>query len=89
MIALTFQTSVFAVKETKMSEGINLGYINHLLSMPKQNWPKPNKRMGHPGVPEHIEEMVEKQRQYRFEMIMDIPPFTFLVLVKNRRLPWM
>lgn len=72
-----------------MSNQVNYGYINQLLSIPKQSWPKPNKKTGHPGTPKYIEDMVEKERQRRFEMIMDIPPFTFLKLVRNKQLPWM
>tara|TARA_R110000803_G_scaffold179960_2_gene242352 strand:+ start:643 stop:870 length:228 start_codon:yes stop_codon:yes gene_type:complete len=62
--------------------------INKMIATPKEQWPKPNKRMGHPGIPKHIEDQVEKERKYRFEMIMDVPPFTFLAIVKNRGFPW-
>lgn len=72
-----------------MSEQVNYGYINQLLSIPKRSWPKPNRKTGHPGVPQHIKEMVEKERQRRFEMIMDISPDMLLNLIRKKQLSWM
>jgi hypothetical protein len=65
-----------------------LGLINELLKKPKEQWPKKSRKTGHPGIPEHIEQMVELERKRRFEMILDVPPFQFLHLVRNRLLPW-
>lgn len=63
------------------SQQINQGMMNQLLALPKNKWPK--------EISEHIEEMVETERQRRFEMILDVPPFQLLSLIRNRRLPWM
>ena len=89
MTVLINQTSVFVVKENNVTDQINLGLINKLLSIPKEQWPKKSRKTNHPGISEHIEEMVEKERQRRFEMIMDIPPFTFTDLIRRKALPWM
>lgn len=71
------------------SQQMNQGMMNRLLSVPKEQWPKANKRFNNPGISKQMEEMVEIERQRRFEMIMDIPPFKFLVLVSRKALPWM
>ena len=72
-----------------MSSQVNLGLINKLLSIPKEQWPKKNKKTNHPGIPVYTEEIVEKERQRRFEMIMDIPPFILMDLIRRRSLPSM
>jgi len=70
------------------SHQINLGYINKLLSIPKEQWPQTNKRFNNPGVSKETEEIVEKERQRRFQIMMDVPPFYLLELIINKRLPW-